>query len=70
MSVGHVEKFEYSVLLPDGKRNSRVIKLWNSYVRSRCSYFISPFVFFMYGLFNDSVITTEWVAANDKVVSQ
>jgi hypothetical protein len=31
-SVGHVEIFEYSLLLPDGKRNSRAIIVCGIYI--------------------------------------
>jgi len=71
MSAGHVEKFQYSLLLPDGKRNSRAIKVCGINILG-VGVLISflPLSLFINGLFNDGVNTTEWAATNDKVVAQ
>ena len=71
MSAGHVEKFQYSLSLPDGKRNSRAIKVCGINILG-VGVLISflPLSLFINGLFNDGVNTTEWAATNDKVVAQ
>lgn len=71
MSVGHVEKFQYSVLLPDGKRNSRAIKVCGINILGvGVLVLFLPLCLFINDFFNDGVNTTEWVATNDKVVAQ
>jgi len=71
MSAGHVEEFQYSVLLPDGKRNRTAIKVCGIHMLEvGVLVLFLPLCWFINGLFNDSVNTTEWVAADDKFVAQ
>jgi len=71
VSAVHVEEFQYSLLLPDGKRNSRAIKVCVIHILEVAVLILFlPLCWFINGLFNDSGNTTEWTAANGKVVAQ
>lgn len=59
MSVGHFEKFQYSLSLPDGKRNSREIKVCGIHtLEVGVLILFLPLCLFIYDLFNDGVNTT------------
>lgn len=65
------KKFQYSVLLPDGKRNSRAIEVCGIHiVEVGVHILFLPLCLFIKGLFNDNVNATEWVAAKDNVIAQ